>query len=61
MNKPFIEACRTGNLEKVKKLLNRHFLRPDVNCRTERGSGPLSFAAYNGYKEIVNTLLMFRR
>jgi ankyrin repeat protein len=56
--KPFFNAAEKGDESALKAFLCSN-PNADVNVKNERGSSVLMFAAYNGHKGIIRTLLSF--
>jgi ankyrin repeat protein len=48
-----LNACKDGNLEKVKQLLEKG---ADVNAKNKYGGTALMYASYQGHEEIVKLL-----
>jgi ankyrin repeat protein len=52
---PIQDAAKEGDLAKVKSLIAEG---SDVNVKDEKGSTPLHFAAYLGYKDVAELLIL---
>jgi len=54
IDKELLNACKDGDLEKVKQLLEEG---ADVNVKDEKGRTALMFASWYGHKKVVKQLL----
>ena len=53
----WIEACKRGDTQKIQELINTNLDLSIINYQNEKGTTCLMFAAYEGYKDIVQLLL----